>query len=72
MTGSIKIVGFFLLAVIMQGCLVFHTVSYKINLQDEKSGTVKMEVEDIRSDAMNSSELEEDKLQLFYFLLLYA
>ena len=69
MTGLIKIVGLFLLAVIMQGCLVFHTVSYKISLQDEKSGTVKMEVEDIRSDAMNSSELEEDKLQLFNFLL---
>ena len=52
----------------MQGCLVFHTVSYEINLMEVKSGTVKMEVEDIRSDAMNSSELEEDKLQLFHFI----
>jgi hypothetical protein len=52
----------------MKGCLLFHTVSYEINLTDAKSGTVKMEVEDIRSDAMNSSELEEDKLQLFHFI----
>jgi hypothetical protein len=52
----------------MQGCLVFHTVSYEINLTNDKSGTVKMEVVDIRSDAMNSSELEEDKLQLFDFI----
>lgn len=57
-----------LLAIIMQGCLVFHTVSYEINLTEAKSGTVKMELEDIRSDAMNSSELEEDKLQLFNFI----
>jgi len=57
-----------LLVLIMQGCLVFHTVSYEINLTEAKSGTVKMEVEDIRSDAMNSSELEEDKLQLFNFI----
>jgi len=64
----IKIFTLILIAIVMQGCLVFHTVSYKISLKDAKSGTVKMEVKDIRSDAMNSSELEEDKLQLFQFL----
>ncbi len=52
----------------MQGCLVFHTVSYEVNLDDEKSGTVTMQVNDIRSDAMNVSELEEDKKQLFNFI----
>jgi hypothetical protein len=51
-----------------QGCLVFHTVSYEVNLDDEKSGTVSMYVSDIRSDAMNVSELEEDKNQLFNFI----
>ncbi len=53
----------------MQGCLVFHTVSYEVNLDDEKSGTVILNVSDIRSDAMNTSELEEDKNQLFNFIL---
>jgi hypothetical protein len=64
----IKIISLPLLATFIQGCLVFHTVSYEINLVDEKSGTVKMEIIDIRSDAMNASELEEDKLQLFHFI----
>lgn len=68
MVRLIKTLLLILLALIMQGCLVFHTVSYEINLTEAKSGTVKMEVDDIRSDAMNSSELEEDKLQLFNFI----
>lgn len=53
----------------MQGCLVFHTVSYEVNLDDENSGTVTLNVSDIRSDAMNTSELEADKDQLFNFIL---
>ena len=68
MTRLIKTFLLISLAIIMQGCLVFHTVSYEINLTEAKSGTVKMKVEDIRSDAMNSSELEEDKTQLFNFI----
>ncbi|MCU0332773.1 MAG: hypothetical protein MUC75_05385 [Ignavibacteriaceae bacterium] len=59
----------FSLIILMQGCLVFHTVSYEVNLDDEKSGTVILNVSDIRSDAMNTSELEEDKNQLFNFIL---
>lgn len=59
----------FLLIILLQGCLVFHTVSYEVNLDDEKSGTVTMQIADIRSDAMNTSELENDKKQLFQDLL---
>jgi hypothetical protein len=59
----------FPLIFLMEGCLVFHTVSYEVNLDDEKSGTVTMQVTDIRSDAMNVSELEGDKKQLFEDLL---
>ena len=55
--------------VLVQGCLVFHSVLYEVNLDDEKSGTVTLQVTDIRSDAMNVSELEEDKDQLFNFML---
>ena len=57
------------LVILMQGCLVFHSVSYEIIMADKKSGTVTIQVSDIRSDAMNTSELEEDKKQLFQELL---
>jgi hypothetical protein len=57
------------LIMLMQGCLVFHTVSYEVNLNDDNSGTVNLQVYDIKSDAMNVSELEEDKNQLFNFIL---
>ena len=58
-----------LLIFTLQGCLVFHTVSYEVNLNDAMEGTVTVNVSDIRSDAMNTSELEEDKKQLFQELL---
>jgi hypothetical protein len=58
-----------LLIILMQGCLVFHTVSYEVNLDTEKSGTVTMLITDIRSDALDASELEKDKKQLFQDML---
>ncbi len=54
---------------LLHGCLVFNTVSYEVKLDDEKSGTVNVQVNDIKSDALNVSELEEDKNQLFNFML---
>jgi hypothetical protein len=57
------------LVILMQGCLVFHSVSYEIIMADAKSGTVTIQVADIRSDAMNTFELEDDKNQLFQELL---
>lgn len=64
---KIFLLSFIILA--MNGCLVFNTVSYEINLDDENSGTVNLNISDIRSDAMNTTELEEDKNQLFNFIL---
>ena len=52
-----------------QGCLVFNTVSYEVNLEGVNSGTVNIQVNDIRSDALNVSELDQDKNQLFNFML---
>ena len=60
-----KILPVFGLAILLQGCLVFNLVSYEVNLEDTKSGTVTIEISDIRSDAMNTTELEQDKNQLF-------
>jgi len=64
-----KLLALIPLLILMQGCLVFHSVSYEIIMADAKSGTVTIQVTDIRSDAMNTSELEEDKKQLFQDLL---
>jgi hypothetical protein len=54
---------------ILQGCLVFHSSSYEIKLGENASGTVEVNIKDIRSDAMNSAELNEDKNQLFQYYL---
>jgi hypothetical protein len=60
-----KILPIFTLLFLLQGCLVFNSVSYEVNLEDRTSGTVTIEISDIRSDAMNTTELEQDKNQLF-------
>ncbi len=59
----------FILVFLTQGCLLFHSVSYKVELDGTNSGTVTVLVEDIRSDAMNSEELDSDKKNLFEFIL---
>jgi len=63
-----KLLGILLLSVSLQGCLVFNTVSYEVKLEGENSGSVNLQVNDIRSDTINVSELEEDKNQLFNFI----
>lgn len=63
-----KLFSLIILLISLQGCLVFHTVSYEVTLNGENSGKVNMQVNDIRSDAINVSELEEDKNQLFNFI----
>ena len=59
----------FSLVFLIQGCLLFHSVSYKVELDATTSGTATVLVEDIRSDAMNSEELDSDKKNLFEFML---
>ena len=64
-----KVIAIFFFLVLLQGCLVFNSVSYEVDLTDTNSGTVSMNVTDIRSDAMDASELEKDKKQLFEDML---
>ena len=59
----------FSLVFLTQGCLLFHSVSYKIELDGKTTGTATVLVEDIRSDAINSEELDSDKSNLFDFIL---
>jgi len=65
---SLIIISFSLLF-LTQGCLLFHSVYYKVELDGPTSGTATVMVEDIRSDAINSEELDSDKKNLFEFIL---
>ncbi|MBT8380930.1 MAG: hypothetical protein KJO59_01085 [Ignavibacteria bacterium] len=59
----------FSLIILAQGCLLFHAVSYKVELDGITTGTATVMIEDIRSDALNSEELDSDKNNLFDFIL---
>ncbi len=54
-------------AVIFNGCLIFHKISYKITT-DGKKGTAEVYFYDIRSNAENPSEFDEDKTSLFTYM----
>ena len=51
------------------GCIIFHKVSYELKLNPDKSGTTTVLVSDIRSDAKTDNDFEEDKNNLFSFML---
>ena len=53
----------------LSGCLTFHKVSYDVNLEGPKNGTVTMTINDIRSDAETKTQFEEDKDTLFNYIL---
>ena len=57
------------LLLLLNGCLVFNTVSYEVKPDSFGGGVVTITVNDIRSDAIDSAELETDKLNLFEFIL---
>lgn len=51
--------------VMLAGCLQFNTVSYEVTMLTENSGEVKIQINDIRSDAATDEAFEEDKTALF-------
>jgi hypothetical protein len=53
----------------LSGCLIFHKVSYNIELDNAKAGKVTVVISDIRSDATTETEFEEDKERLFGMIL---
>ncbi len=60
---------FFSFAILTEGCLVFNTVSYVINIDDSGKGIVNVYVQDIKSNADSTAEFEKDKENLFDYLL---
>ena len=54
---------------LFQGCLIVYKISYHIEMKSPKKGTVTVSFADIRSDAIGNKEFEEDKNNLFEYLL---
>lgn len=50
---------------LINGCLTFNTLSYKVVLNDEKSGIAYVVINDIRSDAVDENEFSDDTTKLF-------
>lgn len=42
------------------GCIVFHSVSYEVNINEDGTGIAKLSIQDINSDAATKEALEED------------
>jgi hypothetical protein len=51
------------------GCIIFHKVSYVLKLNPDNSGTATVLVTDIRSDAKTDQDFEDDKNNLFNYML---
>jgi len=52
----------FLTIIITQltGCIIFHSVSYDININDDGTGTALVTIEDINTDATTKESIDED------------
>ncbi|MBX2974810.1 MAG: hypothetical protein KF721_01665 [Ignavibacteriaceae bacterium] len=62
-------ISFLTISVLLNGCLVFHKVSYTVQPNGAKGGTATLYFEDIKSDAIGNKEFEEDKNALFEYML---
>lgn len=56
-------------AVMISGCLVGNKISYNVQLDETGGGTAEVIIHDIRSDAKTDLEFEEDKSNLFEYML---
>lgn len=52
----------------LSGCLLFHKISYDVQVEENGRGTATVVFSDIRSDARSDSEFEEDKKNLFDYI----
>jgi len=49
-----------LLVIQFTGCIVFHSVSYEVNINEDGTGVANLSIEDINSDATSKEALDED------------
>ncbi|MGE5402599.1 MAG: hypothetical protein ACM3S2_19560 [Ignavibacteriales bacterium] len=69
MGNRIVLAGFLFLSVALNGCLVGHKIVYEIKPDKMGKGTATVWYTDIRSDATNDQQFEEDKNNLFDYML---
>lgn len=50
----------FLLISQLTGCIVFHSVSYEVSVNEDGSGTARLKIEDINTDATSEEAIQED------------
>lgn len=53
----------------LNGCIVFHKVSYVVNLDTPNSGIATVTAYDMRSNAGTNKDFNEDKTNLFQYML---
>ena len=51
------------------GCLVFEKIYYEISINEDKSGSAKIYISDITSDATDTEAFKQDTSALFTFML---
>ena len=54
---------------IFNGCLTFHKVSYVVTLKNPNEGSVLVDMFDIRSTAVGNKDFDDDKKNLFQYML---
>jgi len=54
------LVFFMIIITQLTGCIIFHSVSYDININDDGTGTALITIEDINTDATTKESIEED------------
>lgn len=53
----------------LTGCIVFHSVSYEINVNEDGTGIANLSIEDINSDATSKEALDEDIKNIMEYAL---
>ncbi len=51
------------------GCIVFHSVSYEVNVNDDGTGTALLTIEDINSDGTTKEAIDEDVKNIMEYAL---
>jgi hypothetical protein len=60
---------FLIISFFLSGCLTFHRISYELSLEGDLDGKGIITINDIRSEAENDTNFEEDKHTLFEYIL---
>jgi dGTP triphosphohydrolase len=57
---NLKIILLLLLVFQLSGCIIFHSVSYEVNFNEDGTGTALITIEDINTDAATKELIDED------------